>query len=64
MSTSFYISEFGLVLGQWKANPKVLIWIFMDAKSEKIFEDLQFVHLNEEIAKIFAKPLKGLMKTV
>ena len=36
----------------------------MGAKSEKIFNDLQFVHLNTEIGKIFTKPSKDLTKTV
>lgn len=36
----------------------------MDAKSEKIFKNFWFAHLNTEIAKIVTKSSKDLLKTV
>ena len=38
--------------------------IHMEAKSEKILKDLEFVHLDKEIVEIITKTLKDLMKTV
>ena len=36
----------------------------MGAEYEKIPKNLKFVHLKKEIAKIFTKPSKDLMKTI
>ena len=58
--TSFKSGINSLVIRHWYANAKVS---YLSLYGCIIFKDLCFVHLNKELAKIFTKLSKGLIKT-